>query len=155
MVGNPVDQKPIAGTTTIEEGSFVLETNARDFYIEVSFIGFTTKRFDNPAIVDGKINLGAVTISEDSQQLDEVVVEGEISDNLFMDFGARKKILIGKAILNIRDVFASSESITVQPNFHLRDFSQQGSFITFGVSLDYGRGKPWNSRDKKTSKSQR
>jgi hypothetical protein len=79
LVGNPADQKPIVGTTTIEDGSFILETSAPKFYIEVSFIGFTTKRYDNPNIVDGKINLGTVTISEDSQQLDEVVVEGEIS----------------------------------------------------------------------------
>ena len=83
LVGNSADQKPIVGTTTIEDGSFILETSAPKFYIEVSFIGFTTKRFDNPNIIDGKINLGTVTISEDSQQLDEVVVEGEISQTTF------------------------------------------------------------------------
>ena len=79
LVGNPIDQKPIVGTTTLQDGSFVLETNAIEFYIEVSFIGFTTKRFDNPKIANGKINLGIVAIAEDSQQLDEVVVEGEIN----------------------------------------------------------------------------
>ena len=80
MVGNPVDQKPIVGTTTIEDGSFVLETNPPDFNIEVSFTGFTTKRFDNPNKVNGKMNLGMVRIAEDSEQLDEVLVEGEISE---------------------------------------------------------------------------
>tara|TARA_R110002051_G_scaffold186206_3_gene255556 strand:+ start:18100 stop:20478 length:2379 start_codon:yes stop_codon:yes gene_type:complete len=83
LVGNPIDQKPIVGTTTLQDGSFVLETNAIEFYIEVSFIGFTTKRFDNPKIANGKINLGIVAIAEDSQQLDEVVVEGEISQTVF------------------------------------------------------------------------
>ena len=83
LVGNPQDQKPIVGTTTLQDGSFILETSATNFYIEVSFIGFTTKRFDNPSIINGKIDLGTVTITEDSQQLDEVVVEGEISQTVF------------------------------------------------------------------------
>ena len=72
-------------------------------------------------------------------------LQQEITENLFMDFGARKKILKGKAILNlsIRDVFASRirESQTFQPNFYLRDFSQQGRFITFGISFGFGKGE--------------
>ena len=83
LVGDPINQKPIVGTTTLQDGSFVLETTASDFYIEVSFIGFTTQRFDNPTITNNKIELGTVSISEDSQQLDEVVVEGEISQTVF------------------------------------------------------------------------
>ena len=83
LVGNPADGKPISGTTTLEDGSFVLETDATDFYIEVSFIGYTKKRIDNPTINVDQIDLGTVTLSEDSQQLDEVVVEGEISQTVF------------------------------------------------------------------------
>ncbi len=83
LVGNTADQKPITGTTTLEDGSFVLETDATDFYIEVSFIGYSKKTIDNPTIVDGQIDLGTVTLLEDSQQLDEVVVEGEVSQTVF------------------------------------------------------------------------
>ena len=83
LVANPADQKPITGTTTVEDGSFVLETEATDFYIEVSFIGYRKKTIENPTIVDGKIDLGTVTLTEDSQQLDEVVVEGEVSQTVF------------------------------------------------------------------------
>ncbi|MDO1513404.1 TonB-dependent receptor [Maribacter confluentis] len=83
LVGNPKDQKPIVGTTTLEDGSFILETDAQNFYIEVSFIGFTTKQYDNPQINNAKIDLGTVTLAEDSQQLDEVVVEGEVSQTTF------------------------------------------------------------------------
>jgi hypothetical protein len=72
-------------------------------------------------------------------------LQQEITENLFMDFGARKKIFKGKAILNlsIRDVFASriSESQTIRPNFYLRDFSQQGRFVTFGISFGFGKGE--------------
>lgn len=83
LVGNPADQKPISGTTTLEDGSFVLETDASDFYIEISFMGFTTKRIDDVEVVNGKIDMGTITIAENSQQLDEVVVEGEISQTVF------------------------------------------------------------------------
>ncbi|MBM1105783.1 TonB-dependent receptor [Aurantibacter crassamenti] len=83
LIANSSDQKPIAGTTTLEDGGFSLETTASNFYIEVSFIGFTKKTIENPTIVDGKIDLGTVTLSEDSQQLDEVVVEGQVSQTVF------------------------------------------------------------------------
>ena len=83
LVGNPTDRKPISGTTTLEDGSFLLETDATEFYIEVSFIGYTTKTIENPTVVDGQIDLGTVTLGEDSQQLDEVVVEGQVSQTVF------------------------------------------------------------------------
>jgi len=83
LVGDPTTQKPISGTTTLENGSFVLETEASDFYIEVSFMGFTTERIADLKVVNGKIDLGTVVLTEDSQQLDEVVVEGEVSQTVF------------------------------------------------------------------------
>ncbi len=83
LVANPADHKPITGTTTVEDGSFVLETEATDFYIEVSFIGYSKKTIEKPTVVDGKIDLGTVALTEDSQQLDEVVVEGEVSQTVF------------------------------------------------------------------------
>ncbi len=83
LLGNPADQKPITGTTTLDDGSFDLETEAPDFYIEFSFMGFTTKTVENPEIVDGTIDLGTVTLTEDSRQLDEVVVEGQVSRTEF------------------------------------------------------------------------
>jgi len=83
LVGNPADKKPITGTTTLEDGSFVLETDATDFYIEFSFMGFSSKIIENPKSVDGTIDLGTVTLTEDSQQLDEVVVEGQVSQTEF------------------------------------------------------------------------
>lgn len=83
LVGDPISDKPIAGTTTIEDGSFTLETNATDFYIEISFIGYTTKRIDNAKAEGGRIDLGRVVLGENARQLNEVVVEGEISQTVF------------------------------------------------------------------------
>lgn len=37
MVGDNETKKPLDGTTTMDDGSFSLETDATDYYIEVSF----------------------------------------------------------------------------------------------------------------------
>lgn len=83
MVGDTETKKPIDGTTTADDGTFVLETDATDFYIEISFLGFETKTFGQPPASGEKIDLGNVTLSEDAEQLQEVVVEGEISRTEF------------------------------------------------------------------------
>ncbi|MFC4095732.1 TonB-dependent receptor domain-containing protein [Euzebyella saccharophila] len=83
LAGNPSDNKPITGTTTVEDGSFQLEVNSNKFYVEISFMGFTTKRLDEIPIEQEQIELGTITLKEDTQQLSEVVVEGEISQTQF------------------------------------------------------------------------
>ncbi|WP_136466332.1 outer membrane beta-barrel family protein [Flagellimonas onchidii] len=73
----------IVGTTTLEDGSFSLKTDASNYYIEVSFIGFEKTRIEPPTTQNSKIDLGVIAISEDAQQLEEVVVEGEVSKTVF------------------------------------------------------------------------
>ncbi len=83
MVGDNETETPISGTTTTDDGRFILGTTATDFYIEVSFIGFSSKRFGQPTVATKTIDLGTITLSEDAQQLEEVVVQGEISRTEF------------------------------------------------------------------------
>ncbi len=83
LVADTETKKPIEGTTTLEDGTFTLETDASDFYIEVSFLGFQTQTFGQPPTRGQKIDLGEVVLTEDAQQLQEVVVEGEISRTEF------------------------------------------------------------------------
>ncbi|MFH6602567.1 TonB-dependent receptor domain-containing protein [Maribacter algicola] len=83
LVADNETKKPIEGTTTLEDGSFTLETDATDFYIEISFLGFQSKTFAQPPAQNKSIDLGTVALSEDAQQLQEVVVEGEISRTEF------------------------------------------------------------------------
>jgi outer membrane receptor protein involved in Fe transport len=72
-------------------------------------------------------------------------VQSEISGNLFMDLGLRKKLLNGKAVvsLSVRDVFASRirESNTYQPDFYLYSFRQRGRFLAMGFSYGFGKGE--------------
>lgn len=83
MVGDNETQKPIDGTTTLDDGTFTLETKATDFYIEISFLGFQSRTFAQPPAKNKTIDLGTVTLQEDAEQLQEVVVQGEISRTEF------------------------------------------------------------------------
>ena len=83
LIGEKATQKGITGTTTLDDGSFSIKTEAQDFFVEISFIGFEKKRFDNLVPANGKIELGVVQLNQDAQQLSEVVVEGEVSRTQF------------------------------------------------------------------------
>ncbi|WP_430966678.1 TonB-dependent receptor domain-containing protein [Spongiimicrobium sp. 2-473A-2-J] len=83
LVADNETKQAIDGTTTLEDGTFSLETNASNYYIEISFIGFKKKVLQAPTTERPKIDLGTIEISEDAQQLEEVVVEGEISQTVF------------------------------------------------------------------------
>ena len=83
LVGDKTSQKGITGTTTLDDGTFSLKTDAQDFFVEISFIGFEKKRFDNLVPANGKINLKKIVLEADAQQLSEVVVEGEVSRTQF------------------------------------------------------------------------
>ncbi|WP_343486656.1 outer membrane beta-barrel family protein [Allomuricauda sp. d1] len=83
MVADNETKKAIDGTTTLEDGTFTLETNASNYYIEISFIGFEKKVLQVPTSKNKKTDLGTIAISEDAQKLEEVVVEGEVSQTVF------------------------------------------------------------------------
>lgn len=83
MIGNNTTTQLITGTTTLEDGTFSLETTATDYYIEISFIGFKKKVIKQPKSTSNFIDLGVIKIEQDAQQLEEVVVAGEISQTEF------------------------------------------------------------------------
>jgi len=75
----------------------------------------------------------------------EQTIQGIRSDNLYMDLGARYKLLGGKVVANlsVRDVFASRirESFVFDDNIENYSFRQLGRFITFGISYGFGKGE--------------
>ncbi len=70
------------GTTTIDDGSFVVGSNSANVYLEISFIGFDTKIISPITFSAGEANLGVITINE-GQTLDEVTVRAEKSTTEF------------------------------------------------------------------------
>ncbi|UKM65054.1 TonB-dependent receptor [Flavobacteriaceae bacterium GSB9] len=99
MIADNETDNPISGTTTTETGDFVLETEATNFYIKVSFIGFVTKSFREFQINNNTINLGTITLAEDAAQLDEVVVQAEVS---------RTEFKLDKRVFNVGKDIAST-----------------------------------------------
>ncbi len=73
----------ITGTTTAANGTFTLETEATDFHVEVGFIGFVAKTIKDFTIANGIVKLGNIALSEDTETLDEVVVQGDKSQTVF------------------------------------------------------------------------
>lgn len=75
--------KPLTGTITSPDGSFNFKTSASNFYIEVSFMGYKTESYKNLNIIKNSINLKTITLMEDNQALDEVVIRAEKSQTEF------------------------------------------------------------------------
>lgn len=72
-------------------------------------------------------------------------LQGYVTENVYLDLGARNKLFKGKAIvsLSIRDVFASRffETTIHQPDFALYNHRRQGRFVTAGISYGFGKGE--------------
>ena len=76
-------KKIIAGTTSEANGEFSIAANQTNFYLEISFMGFTTKTIREFIIVKGLVDLGTIVLSADNQALNEVVVTSEVSSTVF------------------------------------------------------------------------
>ncbi len=83
MVTDKETKKGIVGTTTEEDGSFSLTIKAENYYVEIFFIGFKKKVVPAPQSKESTVDLGTIEIVEETQQLEEVVVRGEVSQTVF------------------------------------------------------------------------
>lgn len=83
VIKNPETKKNITGSTTDFDGNFMIKTEEKLFTIEISVVGFKTKVFSNPTAINSEINLGEVHIMQDSEMLEELVVQGEKSQTEF------------------------------------------------------------------------
>lgn len=72
-------------------------------------------------------------------------IQGYVTQNAYLDLGARNKLFKGRAIVNlsVRDVFASRfyETTIHQPDFELYSHRRQGRFVTLGISYGFGKGE--------------
>ncbi len=79
----------ISGTTTDEKGKFEFVVRADNFVIEISFIGFQNKIIQDLHEDKGRINLGDIVLTEDSETLDEVQVT---ADKSVVEFKLDKRV---------------------------------------------------------------
>ena len=112
--------------------------NDQDFSFDANqYSGKLTTKYK----VNKKLEMEVTSRYESKRQ----TIQGEVSDNLFADFGMRYKILNGRGVFNfsVRDVFASRirESFTDQTNFYSYSRRLRGRFITIGFSFGFGKGE--------------
>jgi hypothetical protein len=75
---DPSTNKPINGSVADDKGKFAITGVASGTYtIEISFIGFETKRIKNLKVADRNIDIGSYIISPSVETLKEVIVEGQ------------------------------------------------------------------------------
>lgn len=77
------DDKLISGTSASETGGFEVSASQTPFLIEISFIGFVSKKIDDFREVNGQIDLGEILLGQDARTLDEIKVRGERSQTEF------------------------------------------------------------------------
>ncbi len=83
VLKNKKTQQPITGGTTSENGTFELQANAPDFWVEITFVGFETLKLETFTVNDNTVALGKITLSENSHMLGDVVIQGDKSTTEF------------------------------------------------------------------------
>ena len=107
------------GTVTDIDGKFSLEANPNDILV-ISSIGFKTVEIKASEVAKGK-----VTLQEDSQALDEVVVVG---------YGVQKKANLSGSVAQV-----NSEELTNRP---ISNVSSGLQGLMPGVTVTAGQGRP-------------
>jgi len=77
------DGSLLSGTTTEDGGKFKVTVSKEKVYVEVEFIGFETKRIDEISFSNSQVDLGRITLGEDTEVIDEVIVTADKSTTEF------------------------------------------------------------------------
>ncbi|CAH1000616.1 hypothetical protein LEM8419_01750 [Neolewinella maritima] len=73
----------IGGTTTDASGYFSLDTESGGVYLDISFIGFETRRMEGLDLSGKTLELGVIELTARGQTLDEITVRAEKSTTEF------------------------------------------------------------------------
>ncbi|MDO3694891.1 TonB-dependent receptor [Wenyingzhuangia sp. chi5] len=96
VIADKTTKQVLGGTTSNEKGQFNIKTDATNFYVEISFMGFKTQKLENLDYNQNILNLGTIVLKEDSQMLNTVEVRAEVSKTQFkLD---KKVFSVGKDI---------------------------------------------------------
>lgn len=89
MIGHKDSKRVLSGATTTVDGSFELQADSNNFYVEISFIGFNNQTITEFEVVKDVVDLGLIELSDNSQIIDNVEVRAERSQ---MEFKLDKKV---------------------------------------------------------------
>lgn len=83
MVYNQSDSSRITGTTSSEEGTFLLTLDKQDVYLEVSFMGYKSYIKGGLMFNNKEADVGTILLQENNQSLSQVTVRAEKSSTEF------------------------------------------------------------------------
>ncbi|MEJ2634455.1 MAG: TonB-dependent receptor [Calditrichia bacterium] len=115
---NKADSAQITGTVSNPQGKFTLEKlRPGNYYIEIYFIGYRTKRIDNIQLrrPDFSADLGKIQLKQTALSADAIVVEGEKAamtykiDKKVINVSQQQTAISGSAV----DVLENVPSVTV------------------------------------------
>ena len=109
------DSTLITGGVSDDKGKFQVPVKRGKYFLKISFLSYKEKLIPNVVVSDAKIDVGVITLQEDSQVLEEVVVQGEkASMELQLDkrvFNVQKDLSnVGR---NASDILGNLPSVTV------------------------------------------
>ncbi len=91
-------EKNLSGVTSDAQGNFELYTESPNILLEVSFIGYVNQTYRELDFQNGKLNLGTVYLKENSEVMDEIVIQAERSQT---EFQLDKRVFnVGKDLTN-------------------------------------------------------
>lgn len=114
-VHNALDSTLVTGGVSDDQGKFKVPATPGKYFVSISFLSYEEKIIPNVTVTSGAVSLGVVTLKENSQVLEEVVVQGEKpSMELLLDkrvFNIQKDLSnVGR---NASDILGNLPSVTV------------------------------------------
>lgn len=94
------DNSLITGVISSENGDFSIKTKKENVYLEISFVGFVTKKIDPIQLI-----IGTIVLEEDGQELQEVVIT------------ARKKLIeqkVDRLVFNLENTVAGKGGTAIE-----------------------------------------
>lgn len=118
------DKKLIGGNITSEDGEFLIELPAGQYYGDIEFMGYKTYAIAQFSITNERThhNLGTIKLASSTSILDEVVVQAQKSS---MELSLDKKIFnVGQDLANAggnaSDILTNIPSVSVDPEGNVK-----------------------------------
>lgn len=114
-IHSQADSMLVTGGVSDAEGKFVVPVKPGQYFVKISFLSYEEKTIPNVSVSTQNVSLGVVTLKENSQVLQEVVVTGEKAQ---MELQLDKRVFnIEKDLSNVgrnaSDILGNLPSVTV------------------------------------------
>ena len=114
-VYDPKDSTLLTGGVSDEQGKFSVPVEPGQYFLKISFLSYDEETIPNVTVSDEAVNIGVVTLKENSQVLQEVIVKGEKAP---MELQLDKRVFnIEKDLSNVgrnaSDILGNLPSVTV------------------------------------------